>query len=98
MQNDVATHLKLKEMVAASATDIRRRLRFSYEVIKDSDTRPIVLFGCGALGRRTSAALAGVHRTPAAFVDNNPDMWGHTINGIPIMSPEGAVAAHGKTA
>ena len=98
MQNEMASHLMLKKMLAASATDIRQRLRFSYEVIEDNDTRPIVLFGCGALGCRTSAALVAAHRPPAAFADNNPARWGDTIDGIPVLSPEAAVAAYGKTA
>ena len=98
MQNDTESHLMLKKMLAASAIDIRKRLRFPYEAIEDSDTRPIVLFGCGPLGRRTSAALVAAHRPPIAFADNNPAKWGGTIDGIPVLSPEAAVAAHGKTA
>jgi FkbM family methyltransferase len=88
----------LKKMLAVSARDIRQRLRYPYEAIKDSHTRPIVLFGCGILGRRTSVVLAKVHRRPTAFADNNPARWGETIDGIPVLSPEAAAAAHGKTA
>ena len=88
----------LKKMLAASAADIRQCLRFSYDVIKDNDKRPIVLFGSGPLGCRTRAALARVHRPPAAFADNNPAIWGVTIDGIPVLSPQDAITAYGNTA
>ena len=92
------SHITLEKMLAASVADSRQRLRFSYEAIKNNDSRPIVLFGCGALGYRTGAALVRAHRPPAAFADNNPAKWGDTIDSIPILSPETAVAAYGKTA
>jgi FkbM family methyltransferase len=85
-------------MFAVSADEFRQRLRLPYETIDDSDTRPIVLFGCGPLGRRTCAALVATQRPPSALADNNPAKWSETIDGIPVLSPEAAVAAHGKTA
>src|SRR5713101_2560388 len=94
----MASHIMLEKMLATSVADSRQRLRFSYEVIKDNDTRPIVLFGCGALGCRTSAALTRAHRPPVAFADNDPARWGSTIDGIPVLSPEAAVTAYGETA
>jgi FkbM family methyltransferase len=94
----MASHITLEKMLAASVADSRQRLRSAYQVIENNDTRPIVLFGCGALGCRTSAALVRAHRPPSAFADNNSATWGGTIDGIPVLSPEAAVTAYGKTA
>jgi FkbM family methyltransferase len=57
-----------------------------------------VIFGSGYLGQ---VALSGALRagvTVLAFADNNRALWGHTVNGIPVVSPECAVAQHNKEA
>jgi FkbM family methyltransferase len=35
---------------------------------------------------------------PIAFCDNNPDLWGQQVDGIPILSPEDAANRFGDTA
>jgi FkbM family methyltransferase len=88
----------LEKMLQDSAADIRERLRSPYDAVQDSDSKPIVLFGCGPLGQRTSAALLAANRPPAAFADNNSAKWGAIIDGVPVLSPDAAAAAYGKTA
>ena len=46
-----------------------------------------ILFGAGNLGRRALRVLQHLGHTPRAFIDNNPDLWGKDLLGIPIMSP-----------
>jgi FkbM family methyltransferase len=46
-----------------------------------------VLFGAGNLGRKVIRILRGIGKRPIAFIDNNPDLWGKKLEGIPIMSP-----------
>lgn len=58
----------------------------------------VVICGCGYLGR---LALSGARRAGldvVAFADNNAARWGGTLEGIPIMSPADAVAAHNRHA
>jgi FkbM family methyltransferase len=50
---------------------------------------PIIVFGAGNLGRRVARAI-----DPALFCDNNPALWGSTIDGIPVESPETAARRH----
>lgn len=88
----------ISTLLSISAADARQRLRRAYDAIDDHARRPIVLFGCGPLGRRTAAALTAAHRPPVAFADNNPTKWGATAEDIPVLSPVAALAAYGQTA
>jgi FkbM family methyltransferase len=53
---------------------------------------PIVLFGAGNLGRRTLALLRAHERDVAAFIDNEPALWGSLVDGVPILSPTDAAS------
>jgi FkbM family methyltransferase len=57
-----------------------------------------VIFGSGPLGRilLDGARASGV--PVVAFADNKASLHGTTLEGIPIMSPANAVAAHGADA
>lgn len=59
------------------------------------DTVPLVLFGAGNLGRKTARVLREFGRPPLALADNNRARSGTTLDGVPILSPEDAVAKHG---
>lgn len=60
--------------------------------------RPILLLGCGHLGRTTRERLlaAGVETT--AFVDNDPRKWGTTVLGLSVLSRHMAAEAYGPDA
>jgi len=51
---------------------------------------PIVLVGAGKLGRYTLALLRAHERDVAAFIDNEPDLWGGLVDGVPVLSPTDA--------
>lgn len=51
----------------------------------------IVLFGAGGLGRRVAEVLRLVGVQPIAFSDNNPQLWGTSILGLPVYSPNDAI-------
>jgi FkbM family methyltransferase len=53
--------------------------------------RVIVLFGARRMGRKTLAGLRRAGIEPVAFSDNNPVLWGQSIDGVPVLAP--AVAA-----
>jgi FkbM family methyltransferase len=59
---------------------------------------PIVLFGAGNLGRRTLALLRTHGHDVAAFLDNDRRLWGSSVDGVPVLSPDdgsGRFAADG---
>lgn len=47
----------------------------------------IILFGCGQGGQMTARWLPADCRL-LAFADNNPNKWGSTLMGVPIIAPE----------
>lgn len=51
----------------------------------------VALFGAGSLGRDVRHRIDGRLR-PVAFVDNNPELRGTTIEGLRVLSPADAVA------
>lgn len=58
----------------------------------------IILFGAGALGRCTLAGMRRAGLEPLAFADNGNTLHGTEVDGVRVLSPEEAVAKHGKTA
>ena len=53
--------------------------------------RPLVIFGAGNLGRRIARELASRAFPLFCFSDNNPVVWGSTIESLPVLSPAEAV-------
>jgi FkbM family methyltransferase len=58
----------------------------------------LVLFGAGGLGRRTLSGLRRIGVEPLAFADNNSGLWGTSIDGVAVMSPQSAVRKYGRQA
>jgi FkbM family methyltransferase len=58
----------------------------------EAESRPLVLFGAGNLGRRTAVKLASLGVNVVAFADNAPKAWGRVSEGLPVFSPADAVA------
>lgn len=54
----------------------------------------VAIYGAGATGRQLASALSATHdMIVAAFIDDDPALHGHTLNGVTIRSPEEAIAA-----
>lgn len=58
----------------------------------------IVLFGAGQLGKRVLTGMRRIGHLPVAFADNNPDLRGMTIEGVPVYSVADAAARFGHDA
>ncbi len=58
------------------------------EINNHLQQRPLVIFGCGNLGRKIAGFLCSDTRFKVvAFADNNASRWGQQINGIAVLSP-----------
>jgi FkbM family methyltransferase len=57
---------------------------------------PLYVYGSGGLGRKLVAGLAAEGVEIDGFCDSNPAVWGREILGLPVVSPEAAVARAGK--
>jgi FkbM family methyltransferase len=84
--------------LSAAATAAGQRLRGEFDAIPDHDDRPLILAGCGPLGRRSAAALAAHGRAPLAFIDNNNVLWHTEIDGVPVLPPHEAMTLYGDSA
>lgn len=52
--------------------------------------RPVVIFGAGKLGKSVAERLRGAGVALHAFADNNPDLWGRSVDAIEVLRPEDA--------
>jgi FkbM family methyltransferase len=57
---------------------------------------PLVLFGAGNLGREVLARLRRAGIEPVAFADDTASKKNSVIDGLPVISPEKAVARFGR--
>lgn len=60
--------------------------------------RKCVIFGAGTMGRRALSALESIGIHPLSFADNNRMLWGKSVDGIPILSPQDAAELFGQDA
>jgi FkbM family methyltransferase len=82
---------ELDGLLAESPASARNREQETFDRAIDPFGRRLVLSGAGNLGRKAAAVMRRHGITPVAFVDNNPELWGTTIDGVPVHSqPEGA--------
>jgi FkbM family methyltransferase len=89
---------ELEELLGESPDSARRRERQAYDRVADRHGDSIVIFGAGGLGRKLLAGLRKVGITPLAFVDNNRELWGTLVEGVPVRQPEDAAAELGDSA
>jgi FkbM family methyltransferase len=54
------------------------------------EDQTFVIFGCGELGRRAVRNLRSCFVEPLAYCDNNRNLWGATLDGLPVLSPSSA--------
>jgi hypothetical protein len=61
------------------------------------DRKNIVLFGCGADGRRTLTVLQTAGIRVCRFCDSDARLWGAKIGGVEVISPQELQAMRDKT-
>lgn len=88
----------LADLLKETLDAVISRERAAFDEITGRFGKSLVLFGAGGLGRKTLAGLRRMDICPLAFSDNNPDLWGEEIDGVPILAPEDAANLFGNTA
>jgi FlaA1/EpsC-like NDP-sugar epimerase len=67
---------------------VRFGLRAIYQRTHRRDKTRVIIYGAGQSGRQTVHSLVqGMEHSPAAFVDDNPDLWGSQIAGLRVFPP-----------
>jgi FkbM family methyltransferase len=88
----------LKELLAESPEQTARRMKDAWERATLAVAGKVVIFGAGQLGRFLLPALRSAGLEPLAFCDNNASNWGTQIEGLPVVSPAGAMDRYGDSA
>lgn len=88
--NIIESEQRLEKLLAESKVAAIAREQSELERRIGGLDRPFLLFGAGNLGRKALKTLIRIGKTPAAFMDNNPALWGTSILGVPVMSPADA--------
>jgi len=88
---------QLVELLQETPCDARERERAAFTDAAEECDR-IVILGAGRLGRKVLRGISDTGLKAVAFADNNPKMWGQTIDGLPVLSPDQAAECHAENA
>jgi FkbM family methyltransferase len=80
----------LDSLLARDVESERARERSWYNELAAGRGDRVVFFGAGNLGRRMIRGLRTVGVEPLALCDNNPALWGQSVEGFTVLAPEEA--------
>ncbi|MHB1675733.1 MAG: FkbM family methyltransferase [Acidobacteriaceae bacterium] len=96
--SDVKLEALLQEISSESMARVKERENTVLDCLLAERNRQCVVFGAGTMGRRSLAALHTIGVHPLCFADNNPALWGKSVEGVPVRSPEDAAELFGEDA
>lgn len=88
----------LHEISSESIAKVKLRENTVLDRLLAECSRRCVIFGAGTMGRRALSALQSMGIHPLSFADNNPSLWGKSVEGIPILSPDDTAELFGQDA
>ena len=88
----------LQQLLATDPASVATWERAEFDKLTASKSGCFVLCGAGGMGRKIQAGLRRVGIAPVAFADNNPELTGTAIDGVPVFSAEDAVRKFGNEA
>jgi hypothetical protein len=80
-----AQETNLERLLSLDPEGLQARQRSRFFELAGPFAQRIVLFGAGALGRKTLSGLRQLGIEPLAIADNNPVLRGTTLEGVPIL-------------
>jgi len=86
LRRDLSISRGLRAYIARSR-DIEARIRAAVDGLVES-REPILVWGLGTFTRRLLVTTPLLRANIRAFVDSNPSLWGRTVAGLPVLSPE----------
>lgn len=78
-----------------SVTDREAKL---FDRLAGPFSRRLILFGAGDLGKATARGLREVGNPPLFFADNNPRLWGSSVEGVKVLSAAEAIENYRSSA
>jgi FkbM family methyltransferase len=97
VEGEPALRSRLDELLGEGVDAARAREQLRFDAVR-SRGGGIVLHGAGGLGRRALPGLRASGIEPLAFTDNNPALWGQSVEGVTVVSPSDAAQRYGETA
>src|ERR1051326_7737308 len=92
------TSKRLEALLSESVDAAIEREQSAFDQLASPFERRLVLFGAGGFGRYTLARARRVGIEPIAFADNGFKLWGQSLDGIRVLSPENAAEEFGQHA
>jgi FkbM family methyltransferase len=89
---------QLDRLLGESPVAARKREQSTFWRLAEPCGQRFVIFGAGQLGRKVAGILRRHAIEPLAFADNNPTIWGESVEGIAVRSPADAAAEWGNHA
>jgi len=86
----LSSEAQLGELLSEGVAFGIARAQSTFDKLTEPFSESLVLFGAGGLGRKTLAGLRQVGIDPLALADNNSALWGQTIEGLQVLSPQAA--------
>jgi FkbM family methyltransferase len=78
---------ELVELLRLDPEAVAQRLRQQYDCAVGTPAKSIVLCGAGFAGKVALSGLRSIGIEPLAFADNNPLLWGKSVEGLRVLSP-----------
>jgi FkbM family methyltransferase len=88
---------ELENLLSESIASAQLREKSAFDVLVAPFQKSLVIFGAGNIGKKTLRALRQAGIEPHAFSDNNSEIWGSEIEGVPVLSPSDAANRYGKS-
>jgi FkbM family methyltransferase len=88
----------LQQILSESVFSVEEREKTEIDRLLAEHNGQCVVFGAGSMGRRATAALLSIGVQPLAISDNNPALWGTSVEGILLLPPSEAAKRFGKDA
>ena len=98
MDQNRSLKAELDELLSEDVASVIERERTAFDRLVEPFGKFLVLFGAGNFGRQVLGNLRREGMEPLAFVDNNPLIWGKSVDGVPLFSPQEAAERFGKSA
>ncbi len=95
--NDTVNNGSIASLLSESLPDTRQREATAFDQMAAA-CDSLVLFGAGGLGHKTLIGLRQEGIEPIACADNNPGLWGRSLEGVPVLSPQDAAQRFGASA
>jgi FkbM family methyltransferase len=88
----------LDQLLDEDIEHARIRAAKAYDLATSGLGDKIILFGAGGCGRMVLRRLRELKIHPIAFTDNSPSLWGLTVDGLHVFSPQEAASKYARQA